>query len=330
MEWLMSRLNLLIGDWKLLVLMLLVLVCLIAGTVVGRMLEATAGRDPRRFAMVANFQVRVRSWWVMATIFAIAVLTGEIGAILLFTCCSFLALREFVCIVPTRRADHRTLVWCFWVVLPLQYWFIYIGWYGMFVLLIPLYAFLFIPMRNVLAGDCEHFLERTAKIQWGITSCIYCISYTPMLLKLACNFGDDVVAPTANARLLWFLVMVVEMSDVFQYCWGKSIGRHKLLPTVSPNKTMEGLVGGVLSATILGGMLSVFTPLSFWQGTWIALLVALAGFAGDVTMSAIKRDSGVKDYGTMLAGHGGMLDRLDSLCFAAPVFFHIIRYFFVA
>lgn len=327
MDCLLSKMNLL-HDRKLVALVLIVLALLILGTIVGRVLGIRASQGKCQDSLAANFQARVRSWWMMVAVFAVAMLTGGIGSILLFAISSFLALREFICIIPTRRADHRTLVWCFWVLLPLQYWCIYIGWYGMFVLLIPLYAFLFVPMRNVLAGDCEHFLERTAKIQWGMTCCIYCISYAPMLLKLDCNFDDD--GSAVNARLLFFLVTIVEMSDVLQYCWGKILGKHKLLPKVSPNKTVEGFVGGVLSATVLGGALSYFTPFTLWQGLGISLLVALAGFAGDATMSAIKRDSGVKDYGTMLAGHGGMLDRLDSLCFAAPVYFHLIRYFFVS
>ena len=326
MKWLSSRMDLM-RDWKLVALLGIVIALLIVGTVAGMVLGVRARQNPQYSSLAANFRARVRSWWMMVAVFAVAVLTGGIGSILLFAISSFLALREFVSIVPTRRADHRTLAWCFWLILPLQYLCIHIGWYGMFVLLIPLYAFLFVPMRNVLAGDCEHFLERTAKVQWGMTCCIYCVSHAPMLLKLECDFGD--AGPAVNARLLFFLVTVVEMSDVLQYCWGKAIGRHQLLPKVSPNKTVEGFVGGILSATALGGALSFFTPFTLLQGTGIALLVALAGFAGDATMSAIKRDSGVKDYGTMLAGHGGMLDRLDSLCFAAPIYFHIIRYFFV-
>ena len=308
-------------------LLLIVLSILIAGSAAGVVLALLSRRRESLKKTAENFNSRVRSWWIMCGIFMIALASGGIGSIVLFMLTSFLALREFIAVVPTRRSDHRTLVWCFWVILPLQYFMVLIGWYGMFVLLIPLYAFLFIPMRNVIAGDCENFLERTSKIQGGLTACVYCVSHAPMLLTLKLNFPQQ--GNFINAQLLFFLVTVVEMSDVLQYCWGKSCGKHKILPAVSPNKTVEGFIGGVLSAALLGVGLSFFTPFNWYQGGLIALAAALAGFAGDVTMSAIKRDCGVKDYGTALAGHGGVLDRIDSLCFAAPVFFHIVRYYFV-
>lgn len=324
---LMERVDAFGHNSNLMMLLGIVLVLLAIGTVAGQILKFRSRRSNQVSELAVNFNARVKSWWMMCAVFAIAVLSGGIGSIILFMMTSFFALREFMGIVPTRQADHRTLVWCFWVILPLQYFLIYINWYGMFVLLIPLYAFLFIPIRNVLSGDCEHFLERTAKVQWGITACIYCISHAPMLLKLQLDLPD--ASTMVNAQLLFFLVTVVEMSDVLQYCWGKSLGKHKILPKVSPNKTVEGFLGGVLTAALLGAGLSFFTPFHLWQGFGIALLVALAGFAGDVTMSAIKRDCGVKDYGTALVGHGGVLDRIDSLCFAAPVFYHIVRYYFV-
>jgi len=191
----------------------------------------------------------------------------------------------------------------------------------MFVLLIPVYAFLFLPVRAALAGDCEHFLERAAKIQWALMTCVYCMSYAPAVLSL--HFSA-----TQNIKLLIFLVAIVQLSDVFQYCWGKLFGRHKIAPTVSPGKTWEGFIGGVLTATALGAALWWVTPFAPLQAAAISLALTLAGFAGGLVMSAIKRDSGVKDYGALIEGHGGVMDRLDSLCFAAPVFFHIVRQWF--
>lgn len=305
------------GDASLLALLGIVSGLLVAGTVFGQILRL------RKSSLAVNFNQRVKSWWMMCLVFTLAVASGGIGSVLLFMATSFFALREFIAIIPTRHKDHRLLVWCFWVILPLQYWLVYCGWYNMFVLLIPVYAFLFIPIRLVIAGECDDFLSRTAKIQWGLMACVYCVSYAPMVLQL------DFQAPgLVGARLLFFLVTVVEMSDVLQYCWGKSIGKRKILPTVSPNKTVEGFLGGVLCATVLGSALSLLLPLEWYQGALVSLAVALAGFAGDVTMSAIKRDCKIKDYGTALAGHGGILDRIDSLCFAAPLYFHIMRYFF--
>ena len=326
-DWIKGRISGIAGDSDLLILLSVVLALLVVGTVFGQCLKLRRSAGPELKKLAENFNARVKSWWMMCFVFAIAMATGGIGSIVLFMLTSFLALREFIAIVPTRRADHRIIVWCFWAALPLQYLMILTNWYGMFVLLIPVYAFLFVPTRSVIAGDCEGFLERTAKIQWGLMACVYCISHAPMLLQIPLKFQD---AGLVNARLLFFLVTVVEMSDVLQYCWGKTCGRHKILPTVSPNKTVEGFIGGILSATLLGTLLSLVTPFTWYEAALISLTVALAGFAGDVTMSAIKRDCHVKDYGTALAGHGGILDRIDSLCFAAPIFFHLVRYLFSA
>jgi len=284
--------------------------------------QALPPGGPRR-AAIANFNARTRAWWVMAVVFALALAIGRVAVVVLFGVLSLLALREFITLAPTRRGDHRALFWAFFVITPAHYYFVGAEWYGMFVLLIPVYAFLFLPVRAALEGDCEHFLERASKIQWGLMACVYCMSYAPAVLSLPLPMK----AP-AKIKLLIFLVLVVQLSDVFQYCWGKLLGRHKIAPTVSPGKTWEGFIGGILTASALGAALWWATPFTPLQAGAISLALTLAGFAGGLVMSAIKRDSGVKDYGALIEGHGGVMDRLDSLCFAAPVFFHIVRYWF--
>jgi phosphatidate cytidylyltransferase len=195
----------------------------------------------------------------------------------------------------------------------------------MFAVFIPVYAFLFVPMRSVFVGDCERFLERASEIQWGLMICVFCVSHIPALLMLEIPGYEG-----RNAQLLLFLLFVVELSDILQFVWGKTCGKHLIAPTVSPNKTVEGFFGGVICATIAGTLLARVTPFGYLQTFAISLIVTLMGFAGGLVMSAIKRDRGVKDYGSMLSGHGGMMDRIDSLCFAAPVFFHIVRYYYAA
>ncbi len=273
--------------------------------------------------VIANLDARVRAWWVMAAIFAIAIFAGPIGAVVLFGLISFFALREFVTLTPTRPADHRGLFWAFFIVVPVQYILVARQWYGLFAIFIPVYVFLFIPIRCALGGDCERFLERTAKIQWALMVCVYFVSHVPALLML-----DIPGYAGANARLLLFFVLIVQISDVLQYVWGKLLGRHKIAPTLSPNKTWEGFVGGVLSASALGAALWPVTPFTFWQAAGLSLVITLMGFFGGLVMSAIKRDRGVKDYGSLIEGHGGVMDRIDSICFAAPVFFHLVRYYF--
>ena len=298
-----------------------VLVLLLVASAVGAILSRRAKTDAARAGM-RNFNDRTRAWWVMAGVFALALVVGRTGTVLLFALLSFLALREFVTLTPTRRGDHRTLFWAFFVAVPLQYWFVWKQWYGMFVILIPVYAFLFVPLRSALAGDCRGFLERTAKIQWALMVCVYCVSHAPMLLAL-----DIPGYHGSRMALPLFLVLVVQLSDVFQYAWGKTLGRHRMVPDVSPNKTWEGFVGGILTATAVGASLWWATPFNPWQAAIVSLLVCLMGFAGGLVMSAIKRDRGVKDYGALIEGHGGVMDRIDSICFAAPVFFHVIRFF---
>ncbi len=299
----------------------LILLLLLA-TVVGRLIERRT-RDERAMATVRNLNARINAWWVMCVVFAIAILVGPIGSVVLFALLSFLALREFITLVPTRPSDHRALLWSFFLITPLQYVLVALHWYGLFSILIPVYAFLFLAVRIAISGDTTHFLERVSAIQWALMICVYSLSYAPALLGLGIR-GHGTPGPT----LLLFLVIVVQGSDVLQYIFGKLFGRRKIVPLVSPSKTVEGFIGGVASATLLGALIWWATPFTFWQAGLQALIIALTGFGGGLVMSAIKRDRGVKDFGTIIAGHGGILDRVDSLTFAAPIFFHITRFFF--
>jgi phosphatidate cytidylyltransferase len=301
------------------------------GGIASALLLATAAGQALRLAVatagaretIANVNARIGAWWMMSAAFLVATLTGGIGSLVLFGLISMLALREFVTLSPTSRADHRALAWAFFVVIPLQYLLVGIEWYGLFSILIPVYAFLLVATRIVLAGETEGFLERAATIQWGLMACVYCVSYAPALMLLDIDGYDS-----RSGKLLLFLVVVVQASDVLQFVWGKLVGRRRIAPTISPNKTWEGFVGGVVCATLVGTSLWWATPFNPWQAAAMSLLISLAGFAGGLVMSAIKRDRGVKDYGGLLPGHGGVLDRIDSLLFAAPIFFHVTRFFF--
>jgi phosphatidate cytidylyltransferase len=273
---------------------------------------------------IDNLVTRVNAWWIMTLILASAFWAGETVVILLFAFISFQSLREFISVTQTRRGDYRALLWCFFFFLPLQYWLIGISWYGLFSILIPVYAFLLLPISAVLGADATRFLERTAKVQWGLMVCVYCLSHVPALLTL-----DVIGFAGRNAQLIVFLLLTVQSSDVFQYVWGKLLGRRKLSPGISPSKTLEGLVGGVLTSTALGTALWWITPFAWWQAALVALTVNVLGFFGGFVLSAVKRDRGLKDWGSMIEGHGGMLDRVDSVSFSAPVFFHIVRYWWV-
>jgi phosphatidate cytidylyltransferase len=296
------------------------LTLLVVASIIGAILARTA-RTGQAKAVIANLNARVRAWWVMAGFFSLAVAVGGIASILLFAALSFLALREFITLTPTHPADHRILFWAFFVITPAHYYFVWSEWYGMFSIFIPVYACLWVPMRNAMAGETTDFLARTAKVQWGLMVCVYFVSYAPALLTLRIPGYEG-----QNAKLLCFLVTVAQMSDVLQYVWGKTMGRTKIAPRVSPSKTVAGFVGGIGSAVALGAALWWITPFPPWQAALFTLAICVMGFFGGLVMSAIKRDRGVKDFGAMIEGHGGVLDRIDSLCFAAPLFFHLVRF----
>lgn len=291
-------------------------------TVAGLFLRARAKSEAGR-KTVDNLNARTRAWWVMTLILGAALAAGPLGMTVLFGVVSFLALREMITLTPTRRADHHTLFWAFFVMVPVQYYLVHQGRIGLFSVFIPVYGFLFLAVRSTLTGDYKDYLRRTAEIQWGVMICVFCLSHAAALMKLPLrDFGF------AGWRMVVFLVAVVQMSDVLQYVWGKLLGRRKIAPHISPNKTWEGFVGGVLTATALGAALHRLTPFTPVQAAGMSLMIALLGFFGGIVMSAIKRDAGVKDYGQLIEGHGGMMDRVDSLAFAAPVFFHVTRYWF--
>jgi phosphatidate cytidylyltransferase len=274
-------------------------------------------------SVIDNLGARIRAWWVMVGIFTTAYVLGRNATLVFFAFVSFFALREFLTLTPTKAGDHRALSIVFFVLIPVQYWLIGTHWYSLFAIFIPVYGFLLLPSFSALVQDTDHFLERSAKIQWGVMVAIYCISHVPALLLLDIpNYAGQ------GALLMFFFLLIVQLSDVFQYIFGKLMGKTKVAPVVSPSKTVEGLAGGIVCASALGGALWWMTPFNPLQSAAMAFIIALMGFLGGLVLSAVKRSLGVKDWGTMIEGHGGMMDRMDSVSFAAPIFFHLTRYFF--
>lgn len=296
----------------------LLLVASSIGFILSRRVTSEGG-----IATVANLNQRIKAWWLMIAIFAVAFVFGKGVTVVLFALTSFFVLREFLSITPTRAEDHTATIAAFYLFIPLQYWLIYSDWQSLFSILIPVWGFLLLPLLAVLKGETADFLTRSAKIQWALMLGVYCISHAPALLLL------DIPGYTDNFLLLFFLITVVQLSDVLQYVFGKLFGKHKVAPRVSPAKTWEGLIGGGISAAAIGAALFWITPFAPWEAALLALTIVLAGFAGGLVLSAVKRSLGAKDWGTMIEGHGGALDRMDSVSFAAPVFFHLVNYFFV-
>ena len=267
---------------------------------------------------------RTRTWWIMIVVFTIAMVTSATISLVFFAFISFLALKEYFSMIPTRRADRRVLLWAY-LSIPAQYYWVAIGWYGMFIIFIPVYVFLFLPLRMVMIGETRNFLSAAGSIQWGLMTTVFSISHIAFLLVLPAE-GNPVAG---GAGLVLFVVFLTQFNDVAQFVWGKLFGKHKIVPSVSPNKTWQGFLGGVATTMLLSVLLApVLTPMDSPMALVAGLIIAVAGFIGDVTISALKRDIGVKDSGSLLPGHGGLLDRIDSLTYTGPLFFHFIVYFY--
>jgi len=298
-----------------------VLAVLLLGSVVGGLLRLRVARG-RPHPVIDNLVTRVNAWWVIAALVALALLAGRAGVTALFAFVSFAALREFVPGVGADRPGDRAARWgAFCAALPAQYLLIGSGDDRLLALLVPAYAFLAVPFLALIAGDARDLPRRAAPLQWGLMLCVLGISHVPALFLLDLSGHEG-----RQGFLLAYLLIVTQASDVLQYVWGKLAGRHPLAPAVSPSKTVEGLVGGVASATALGAGLSFATPFGVGEAAVMALLISLLGVLGGLLMSSIKRDRGIKDWGTLIGGHGGVLDRVDSLCFSAPVFYYCLKW----
>ena len=260
---------------------------------------------------------RIRSWWWMIGSLCVVLAVSAGAAITFFGFVSFLALKEFLSIVPTRQADRRVICWAY-LAIPIQFYWVYIGWYGMFIIFVPVYLFLFMPMRMVLIGETEGFIRSAALLHWAVMLTVFCVSHIPYLLTL-----EPLNAEAGSIGPVLFLLLMTESNDVCQYIWGKLLGRHKIIPKVSPNKTWEGLVGGFMTITLCAGWVApLLTPLSRPEGLIAGMIIAGGGFVGDVVLSSVKRDLRIKDSSRLIPGHGGILDRMDSLFYSAPLFFH--------
>ncbi len=291
-------------------------ILVVASIVVFGLKKARPERD------YGELKARISSWWVMVTVLAFAIVLSPMVSVAFLGFVSFLALKEYFSLIPTRRADRRVLFWAY-LAIPIQFYWIGIEWYGMFIIFIPVYMFLFLPLAMLMTGKTDGFLRAAGSLHWGLMTMVFAIGHAAYLLALP----EDVNPAAGGAGLLLFLIFLTQFNDVAQYVWGKLFGRHKAIPAVSPNKTVEGLLGGIATTTLLAWLIAPhLTPLVSWEAPVAGLIIGFAGFVGDVTISALKRDLGVKDSGTLIPGHGGILDRIDSLTFTAPLFFHFIYY----
>ena len=269
-----------------------------------------------------NMWIRLKSFCLIVLFFTAAFCFNKITAFLFLALISYLCLKEFLSLIPTRRTDRNVLLWAYWSI-PISYYIIYIKWATLFYLWIPLYMFILLSIRMVMASNVNGFLKNLAVLQYGLMTTVYALGYLGLLAIIPMKYN-----PQGGAvGLLFFILVFTVSNDFLQMFSGKTFGKHKIIPKVSPNKTWEGLIGGVIGSTVLAVVMGRFlTPFSIGQLIFLGSALSVFGFFGDVTMSAIKRDLGVKDTSTLIPGHGGILDRLDSLLFTAPLFFHYFAY----
>ncbi|MES1243856.1 MAG: phosphatidate cytidylyltransferase [Acidobacteriota bacterium] len=271
-----------------------------------------------------ELRLRIRTWWIMVGVFTAALAISGPALLALFAFVSFLALKEYLSLIPTRRVDRSVFFWAY-LTIPVQYLWIGMRWYGMFIIFIPVYAFLFLPMRMVLIGETSGFLRAAGTLHWGLMATVFSLSHMAFLFALPPRLNPHGGGP----GLVLYLIFLTQFNDVAQYLWGRTLGRHKAIPRVSPGKTVEGLLGGLATTLALAWLLAPYlTPFTPGQSILAGLILGLGGFVGDVVISALKRDLGLKDSGTLLPGHGGILDRIDSLSYTAPLFFHFFWYFY--
>jgi phosphatidate cytidylyltransferase len=267
---------------------------------------------------------RTRTWfWIVLTL-TVVLAIGDKAAIIFVGFVSFLALKEFLTLIPTRRSDRRVLFWAY-LAIPIQFWWVYAGYYGFFIIFIPVYGFTLLAFRMLLTGRTEGFIKAVGTLQWGLMLTVFNLSHLAFLFVLPLQEPTQ----SGGTGLFFFVIFLTQFNDVAQYVWGKMFGKRRITPTVSPGKTWEGFLGGIATTTILSILIAgYFTPFNLWHAASVGMLIGILGFVGDVTVSAVKRDLGVKDSGQFLPGHGGVLDRLDSLTFTAPLFLHFTRYFY--
>jgi len=267
-----------------------------------------------------EMNLRLRTWWIMVVTFSTSLVLGRWGSLTFIALISFLALKEYLSLIPTRPID-RPIFFLAYLSIPIQFFLIALKQYQMFIVFIPLFVILFLSISMVMVGDPHGFLNTVGSLTWGLLITVFSLGHLGFLIVLPASVNQNGGA----VGLLMYLIFLTQFSDVMQYIVGKLFGRHQVIQRVSKGKTWEGLIGGLAITLILSVLLAPgFTPMNRWEGFFAGLLIGFAGFFGDVTISALKRDLGVKDAGTLLPGHGGILDRVDSLILSTPLFFNFV------
>lgn len=259
--------------------------------------------------------LRVYSWWIiLILVTTIFLLPGNLATVAV-AFLTFIALREFLTKLDVIKSFRKTLLYIY-LTIPVQFYLAKYGTEHMFNAFIPIFMFFFIPIRNILIGKYENYIEFNGKVFWALMLIVFGFSQVTFLRNKTIVGGYE----GGTELVLLLIFFLTQFNDVLQFLWGKTLGKHKLAPIISPNKTIEGFLGGALSLSLITYSLSSYLPFSTpTEAAIFGFLLSLFGLFGDLNMSAVKRDLGVKDMDDLIPGHGGILDRLDSLSFTLPL-----------
>ncbi|APH06076.1 phosphatidate cytidylyltransferase [Bacillus weihaiensis] len=263
--------------------------------------------------------LRVKTWWGMLVVFAMATLFNPIVSLLSLMVLCFFALKEYFSMMKTRRADRRLFLWSY-LAIPLQFYWIFIGWYGMFIVFIPVYVFLFLPLPRLLGKGTSGFLRSVSSTQWGLMLMVFGLSHLAYY---------QFATPQYGANLVLFLVVLTQINDMVHYLISLYLGKKKVVPSANPLITWEGFIGALLITTAASYFIyPILTPLDMTFGILSGVLISCTGFFGSLTISVLKRDLLIGDQEKFNILKKSYLNRVDSLTYTSPVFFHVIRYFF--
>jgi phosphatidate cytidylyltransferase len=291
------------------------------GTGIGQW-AASRTIEPIRLARIGIVNSRVRAGWSVLALFTVAFAIGPHALMVVFALASFFALREFVSLTPIKSSDHWALVVAFYVVIPVQYLLLAFGRASLFAVFIPVYVFLLLPVIVAIREDTERYLERVAKIQWGLMISVYCISHAPALVTLPIKGYED-----RGPLLLLFFLIVLYLADLLQVVASAALAGPAL--STNPNRTKRGVLAGSAAGILIGTLLWWMTPFLWWQASLMSAVIVGTGFLGSVVLSSVKRSLGAREWDTEIVLTRGVLERLDALAFAAPVFWQLTRYLWV-
>lgn len=254
-------------------------------------------------------------WFILIPILLIPLLLGRTYFIFVVLLLALASFREFT--RATGLWTDKSFTWAGYLSIILIFYAVFIDWYALYNAL-PIYCMLAVLAIPILRGEFEHMIQKTCLTILGILYFGWLFSHLAYFENMQGGIGYII-----------FIIILVELNDALAATFGKLFGRHKFVPRISPNKTIEGTALSLVGILFFAHIFRFAIPeYSTWQIWVIAILISIGGTCGDLVISFIKRDLQIKDMGKLIPGHGGILDRFDSLIFVAPIFFHFTRYFF--